>query len=67
MFKKLKAKASKPLTYGWLWRCYIGEIIAAGLIYGSMYVYGSYLEKKANEACKTDTEMNYDEFENEED
>lgn len=66
MFKKLKAKASKPLTYGWLWKCYIGEIIAVGIVYGGMWLYGRYLEKKANEAEAAKT-VDYNEFENEED
>jgi hypothetical protein len=64
MFNKLKKKAGQPLTYGWLYKCYLGEIIAVGIIYGAMYVYGAHLEKKANEAAKT---MDYDEFEDEED
>lgn len=65
MFQKLKSKAAQPLTYGWLYKCYLGEIIAVGIIYGSMYVYGMILEKKANKA--EDITVDYDEFENEED
>jgi hypothetical protein len=64
MFKKLKAKAGQPLTYGWLWKCYLGEIIAVGVIYGGMYVYGYITEKKANEAEAAKT-MDYNEFEDE--
>ena len=66
MFNKLKTKAAQPLTYGWLWKCYLGEIIAVGVIYGGMYVYGTILEKKANKA-DTVKKMGYNEFENEED
>lgn len=63
MFNKLKAKAGQPLTHGWLWKCYIGEIIAVGVIYGGMWLYGALLEKKANEA--EDLAVDYDEFEDE--
>lgn len=62
MFKKLKSKAAQPLTYGWLYKYYLGEIIAVGIVYGGMWLYGRHLEKKSNEA---ETEMNYGEFENE--
>jgi spore coat protein CotH len=66
MFNKLKAKAGQPLTYGWLWRCYLGEIIAVGVIYGGMYIYGYITEKKANEAEATeDITVDYDKFEDE--
>lgn len=65
MFKKLKAKAGQPLTYGWLWKCYLGEIIAVGAIYGGMYIYGYITEKKAEAA--EDITVDYNEFENEED
>lgn len=66
MFKKLKSKAAQPLTYGWLYKCYLGEIIAVGIIYGSMYVYGMILEKKANKAeAAEDITVDYDEFEGE--
>ena len=69
MFKKLKAKAAQPLTYGWLYKCYLGEVIAVGIIYGGMYVYGMYLEKKANKADKaeaaTEDIADYNEFEDE--
>lgn len=68
MFNKLKAKAAQPLTYGWLYKCYVGEIIAVGIIYGSMYLYGAYLEKKANKTeVAEDIAVDYNEFENEED
>lgn len=63
MFNKLKAKAGQPLTYGWLYKCYLGEIIVAGLIYGGMWAYGYYMEKKAEAA--NEEEMNYNEFEDE--
>lgn len=66
MFNKLKAKAGQPLTHGWLWKCYIGEIIAVGIVYGGMWLYGAYLEKKANEA-EAAKSVDYNEFENEED
>lgn len=65
MFKKLKAKAGQPLTYGWLWKCYLGEVITVGIIYGGMYLYGCITEKKANEADAAT--MDYNKFENEED
>lgn len=66
MFKKLKAKAGQPLTYGWLYKCYVGEIIAVGIIYGGMYLYGAYLEKKANKAeAAEDITVDYNEFEDE--
>lgn len=61
MLNELKAKAGQPLTYGWLWKCYLGEIIAVGVIYGGMYIYGYITEKKA-EAAKTEVT---DEFEDE--
>lgn len=63
MFKKLKTKAAKPLTYGWLYKCYLGEIIAVGVVYGGMWLYGRYLEKKSNEA--EDITVDYSESENE--
>lgn len=64
MFNKLKEKAAKPLTYGWLWKCYIGELIAVGVVYGGMWLYGSFLEKKANEAeTAEDITVDYDKFE----
>lgn len=63
MFKKLKAKAGQPLTYGWLYKCYVEEIIAVGIIYGGMYLYGAYLEKKAEAA--EDITVDYNEFEDE--
>lgn len=62
MFNKLKAKAGQPLTYGWLYKCYLGEIIAVGVVYGGMWLYGRYLEKKSNEAEAVKTEVN-NEFE----
>lgn len=58
MFKKLKMKASQPLTHGWLWKIGAINIIAAGIIYGGLYAYGCYLEKKENKVAET--EMNYD-------
>lgn len=64
MFKKLKAKAAQPLTYGWLWKCYAGELIAVGVIYGGMYLYGAYMEKKTNKETET-AEVDYNEFEDE--
>lgn len=63
MFKKIKAKAGQPLTYGWLWKSYLGEIIAVGVIYGGMYAYGYIAEKKANKAEAAAKENN--EFEDE--
>lgn len=66
MFNKLKAKAGQPLTYGWLWKCYAGELVVAGLFYGGIWLYGRLLEKKANEETET-AEVDYNEFENEED
>lgn len=66
MLNKLKSKATQPLTYGWLYKCYLGEIIAVGIIYGGMYVYGMYLEKKANKAeAAEDITVDYNEFEDE--
>lgn len=66
MFNKLKAKAGQPLTYGWLYKCYVGEIIAVGIIYGGMYLYGAYMEKKANKAeVAEDITVDYNEFEDE--
>lgn len=68
MFSKLKEKAAKPLTFGWLYKCYLGEIIAVGVIYGGMYLYGAYLERKANKTeAAEDIAVDYNEFENEED
>lgn len=64
MFNKLKKKAAQPLTYGWLWKMYAGEFITVGIIYGGMYLYGAYLEKKANKAeAAEDITVDYDKFE----
>lgn len=66
MFNKLKAKAGQPLTYGWLWKCYAGELIAVAIVYGGMYLYGAYMEKKANKAeTAEDITVDYNEFEDE--
>lgn len=66
MFNKLKEKAAKPLTYGWLYKCYIGELIAVGVVYGGMWLYGAYLERKAN-ASETaeDITADYNKFDEE--
>lgn len=65
MFKKLKAKASQPLTYGWLWKCYVYEAIAACVICGGTWIYEAYQNKKLNEADAAT--MDYNKFEDSED
>ena len=63
MFKKLKMKASEPLTHGWLWKIGTIDIIAVGIIYGVSWAYGYHMEKQFNEAdaaTKEDTESKKD-------
>ena len=68
MFNKLKGKAAQPLTHGWLWKCYLEEIIAVGVIYGGMLAYGYFLEKKANkDEAAEDITVDYNKFEETED
>ena len=62
MLNKLKAKAAQPLTYGWLWKCYSYEVIAACIICGGTWIYEKYQNKKIEEAevAANDTEFEED-------
>jgi hypothetical protein len=62
MFEKLKSKAAKPLTHGWLWNNGAINIIAVGIIYGGLWAYGCYLEKQDNDAEAAE-KANHNEFE----
>lgn len=64
MFNKLKAKAGQPLTYGWLWKCYAYEAIAALIMCGCMNLYEAYQDKKIEEAdTAEDITVDYNESE----